>query len=134
MKIEVSEFTGKGMSRVYENQKWTVGIKNWKPANDITGIDCLERHNETDELFVLLSGQCILIYANEGAGGLDIKAVAMEPLKVYTIPATLWHNTITQRDTKMVLVEDSSTGMANSDILNLSQEQIAVVKKLVPYS
>jgi ureidoglycolate hydrolase len=131
MKIEASEFTGEGMSRVYENQKWTVGIKNWKYANDITGIDCLERHNETDELFVLLSGQCTLIYAHEGSGGLDIKAVVMEPLKVYNIPATLWHNTITRRDTKMVLVEDSSTGMTNSDVLNLSQEQIAVIKKLV---
>ena len=28
------EFTGEGMQRVFENEKWTVGIKNWKP---ITG-------------------------------------------------------------------------------------------------
>jgi ureidoglycolate hydrolase len=130
MRIEVSEFGGEGMSRVYENKKWMVGIKNWKPANDITGIDCLERHNETDETFVLLSGHCTLIYANEGTGGLDARAVVMEPFKVYTIPATLWHNTITRRDTKMVLIEDSGTGPANSDVLALSPEQIAAIRKL----
>ena len=41
MEILQYEFTGEGMHRVFENEKWTVGIKNWKPANDITGIDNL---------------------------------------------------------------------------------------------
>ena len=130
MKIEVKEFSGEGMSRVYENQKWMVGIKNWKPANDVSGIDCVERHNETDELFVLLSGQCTLIYANENGGNLDIQAVKMEPFKVYNIPAGLWHNTVTRKDTKMALIEDSSTGSHNSDVLSLKQDQIALVKNL----
>ena len=132
MNIEVKDFSGEGMSRVYENEKWTVGIKNWKPANDISGIDCLERHNETDELFILLSGTCTLIYANENGDGLDIQAVKMEPLKVYNIPATLWHNTVTRKDTKMALVEDSSTSSHNSNVLPLNGEQIARIKQLVP--
>ena len=130
MTIEVKEFSGEGMSRIYENQKWTVGIKNWKPANDISGIDCLERHNETDELFVLLGGRCTLIYANEKGQNLEIEALKMEPFKVYNIPATLWHNTVTRKDTKMVLIEDSSTGSHNSDVLSLKEDQIAQVKKL----
>ena len=131
MKIESYEFTGEGMTRVYENEKWMVGIKNWKPANDITGIDCLERHNKTDELFILLAGSCTLLYANETADGLEINKVEMEPMKVYNIPATLWHNTVTKKDTKMILVEDSSTSMENSDIYNLSAEQIETIKGLV---
>lgn len=116
MEILNYSFDGEGMQRVFENEKWTVGIKNWKPANDITGINNLERHNKTDELFVLVAGSCTLIYANEVEGGLDIKAVKMEPNKVYNIPATLWHNTVTCKDTKMILIEDSNTSMDNSDI------------------
>lgn len=131
MKIDQLTFEGEGMSRVFENSKWTVGIKNWKPANDITGIDCLERHNETDELFVLLAGRCTLIYANENSGNLEMGAVEMEQNKVYNIPATLWHNTVTQKDTKMVLIEDSNTGMNNSDILSLDEKQIETLKSLV---
>ena len=131
MKIESYEFTGEGMTRVYKKKKWMVGIKNWKPANDITGIDCLERHNKTDELFILLAGSCTLLYANETADGLEINKVEMEPMKVYNIPATLWHNTVTKKDTKMILVEDSSTSMENSDIYNLSAEQIETIKGLV---
>lgn len=124
------EFNGEGMQRVFENEKWTVGIKNWKPANDVTGIDCLERHNKTDELFVLIEGSCTLIYANEKEGKLEFGAVKMEKDKVYNIPATLWHNTITRKDTKMILIEDSNTSMDNSDILNLTEEQIAEMRSL----
>ncbi len=128
MKILDYAFAGEGMQIVFENEKWTVGIKNWKPANDVTGIDCLERHNKTDELFVLIEGHCTLIYANETGNGLEFGAVQMEKDKVYNIPATLWHNTITQKDTKMILIEDSNTSMENSDILNLNEEQIAKVR------
>ncbi|MDC3418543.1 cupin [Aquibacillus salsiterrae] len=130
MGIKTYEFNSQGMERVYENEKWLVGIKNWKPENDITGVNCLERHNQTDELFVLLSGGCVLIYANETEKGLKFNAVKMEPMKVYQIPARLWHNTITQKETKMVLVEDSSTSMDNSDILKLSETQIEEVQAI----
>ena len=130
MKILDYEFTGEGLHRVFENEKWTVGIKNWKPANDVTGIDCLERHNKTDELFVLVEGSCTLVYANETEGGLEFGAVKMEKDKVYNIPATLWHNTITCKDTKMILIEDSNTSMENSDILNLTEAQIAEMRSL----
>lgn len=130
MNILNYEFNGEGMQRVFENEKWTVGIKNWKPANDVTGIDCLERHNKTDELFVLVEGSCTLVYANETEGGLELGAVKMEKDKVYNIPATLWHNTITCKDTKMILIEDSNTSMENSDILNLTEAQIAEMRSL----
>lgn len=130
MKIENYTFDGEGMKRVFENEKWMVGIKNWKPANDVTGIDCLERHNQTDELFVLIAGSCTLVTANETDKGYVFDAVKMEPHKVYNIPATLWHNTITCKDTKMILIEDSNTSMENSDILSLDAEQIAVVRAL----
>ena len=131
MKIQSLEMNGEGMQRVYENEKWTVGIKNWKPANDITGLDCLERHNKTDELFVLLSGRCTLISAEETDGELKMEALEMEPFKVYNIPQSLWHNTVTQKDTKMILIEDVSTGMENSDILDLTPVQIETLKSLV---
>lgn len=130
MEIQKYEYEGEGLTRVFENEKWMVGIKNWKPANDISNTNCMERHNKTDELFVLLAGSCVLLYANEVNGELILSAVKMEPMKVYNIPATLWHNTVTRKDTKMVLIEDSSTGMENSDILKLNEEQIAKVKEL----
>ncbi|MGN7941645.1 cupin [Virgibacillus sp. 6R] len=131
MDIQAFEYSAEGMNRVYENEKWLVGIKNWKPANDITSIDCLERHNETDELFVLIAGKCELVYANETSNELHFEVVKMEPFKVYNIPATLWHNTITEKDTKLVLIEDSSTSLKNTDFFKLSNQQIEQIRKCV---
>ena len=131
MEIQKFEYKGEGLTRVYENAKWMVGIKNWKPANDISGIDCLERHNETDELFILLAGGCTLLSAEEGPKGLAIKAIKMEPMKVYNIPRGLWHNTVTTKEVKLILVEDSATGAANSEVLPLKPEQLAEVKRLL---
>lgn len=131
MKIESWEYKDNGMVRVYENEKWMVGIKNWKPANDIEGIDCLERHNGTDELFVLLAGSCTLLFANEKNGDLEMEAEVMEPCKLYKIPQFLWHTTVTKKDTKLLLIEDSATSSNNSDVVMLNPDQVARVRKLV---
>ncbi len=132
MKIDSVEFDGAGLSRVYENDAWMVGIKNWKPENDVSGIDCLERHNGTDELFVLLAGKCALLFANDKAeGGLDIQAEAMEQGKLYKIPKSLWHTTVTMKKTKLLLVEDSATSSRNSDVLKLDESQMASIRKIV---
>ena len=130
-KIQEYTYEGKGLTRVFENEKWMVGIKNWKPENDITGITCLERHNITDELFVLLSGRCTLLYANETEEGLKIEKVEMEPMKVYNIPTGLWHNTVTEPGVKLILVEDSACSGANSDVLDLTPAQLETVRALV---
>ena len=130
MEIKSYEFGEEGLKRVYENEKWMVGIKNWKPANDIANIDCLERHNETDELFILLAGECTLLFANQEAGKLEIQSVEMEMGKVYNIPKSLWHNTVTMKDTKLILVEDVATGSKNSDVIKLDEGQIAKAKIL----
>ena len=130
-KIQEYTYEGKGLTRVFENEKWMVGIKNWKPENDITGLTCLERHNITDELFILLAGRCTLLYANETENGLVIDKVEMEPMKVYNIPTGLWHNTVTQPGVKLILVEDSACSGENSDVRDLTEAQLDTVRKLV---
>ena len=130
-KIQEFTYEGKGLVRVFENEKWMVGIKNWKPENDISGLTCLERHNITDELFILLAGRCTLLYANETDKGLVIEKVEMEPMKVYNIPTGLWHNTVTEPGVKLILVEDSACSGNNSDILGLTEAQLETVRALV---
>ncbi len=130
MKIESYTYTGEAMKRVYENEKWTVGIKNWKPGSDVTMINNLERHNMTDELFVLLCGECTLVYGNEKNDKVEFTGMKMCPDTLYNIPRTLWHNAIMSKDAKIIVIEDVSTGMSNSDILELDEAQAAQVREL----
>nr|WP_314462955.1 cupin [uncultured Clostridium sp.] len=128
MKISEVQYDGEALKRVYENPKWTVGIKNWKPSNDIEQIGNLERHNCTDELFVLLNGSCTLVYAAEEENSLKLKTVEMRPHAVYQIPPSLWHNTIMTKEAKLLLIENSDTSMENSDLRDLTKEEVSSLK------
>ena len=128
MKILEYQYDGEALKRVYENAQWTVGIKNWKPSNDIDLIGNLERHNRTDELFVLLDGCCTLVYATEEGNHLNLVTVDMIPCTVYQIPPSLWHNTIMTRDAKLLLIENSNTSMENSDLRDLTENEISRLK------
>ena len=79
---------------------------------------------------MLVEGKCTLIYAEEKGEDLEFHAVKMEKGKLYVIPQSLWHNTITVKDTKMFLIEDVSTGNDNSDVRELTPEQIKTVQEL----
>lgn len=130
------DYDGEGLSRAYDNSSWMVGIKNYKPANGLDGTDSLERHNETDELFVLLSGECVLLYAEAVAScekqdcG-ELHALRMRPGKLYNIPKGLWHTTVTKPDAKLILIEASDTGSHNSDVLKLTESQVRAMKRLI---
>jgi hypothetical protein len=138
---------GEGLARVYENKAWMVGIKNWKKANDAEFFTEIERHRETDELFLLLSGSCVLLSALDSdlhsafeEGGVEVEkeggdlrfvAESMKPGQLYVIPAKLWHTTITRPGAKLALVEDPGTGAANSDVRVLSSAELDAARKAI---
>ncbi len=121
----VEEYSGEGLKRVVESGSWFVGIKNYKPFNDVDNLSALERHFLTDEVFVLLEGRCILLIdQSPDQSGSDIISVPMEKDLVYCIKKGVWHNTIVSRDVKIILVENRDTSMENSAMYDLSPEQI----------
>lgn len=122
--IHVHSFDEEGLKRVYDNGSWIIGMKNYKPANDIAKLDRLERHNRTDEIFVLTAGACVLLSAEDEKGILRFDSLNMEENKVYVIPRGLWHTTVTRKDTKLILIEASDTSEANSDVLIFKEDDI----------
>lgn len=131
MEILSYGYDGKGLKRVYENAQWMIGVKNWKPENDLSGLSCLERHNQTDELFALMEGECTLVFANEEAGKLVFQALPMERGKVYNVVRSLWHNTVTKPGVKLLLMEDPLTGMDNSDVRDLTGEELDTLRGMI---
>ncbi len=129
--IEQSQYTGEGLSLVYDEGEWVIGIKNYKAANDISALRTLERHTLTDESFVLLEGSCTLLVYDKERGSLTYST--MEPGSVYTISRGIWHTTVMKPNTKMILIERSGTSMDNSDLLDLPVEKIREAQKSLAY-
>lgn len=112
--VEILEHAGEGYLRLVDNAKWTVAGLNWAPRFDAGGLSRLERHNLTDEVFVLLRGEATLLV------GTDAARVRMEPLKLYNIPAGVWHNILVSSDARVLVIENSDTSKANTDYLDLA--------------
>lgn len=129
MRPGMYENNDEGILCVYKNEKWLVCIKNWKPDNDIEGIAHLEIHHSTDEQFILSAGKAILITAERKEGKFDIELTLMEKGKVYNVPKEVWFYSITQKDTKMMYIQDSNCSMDNSDFMDLAPAEIAYIQE-----
>lgn len=131
--VRIGQYDGDGLQCMVESADWFVGIKNWKPENDVQYIDMLERHLLTDEVFILLTGKCTLLVIDENdTAKFHFQYISMEPHKVYCIPKGAWHNTITWPGVKLALMENRNTSAENSEFMLLSsamREQI--ISKLV---
>ena len=85
-------YDGEGIECAYRNEKWVVCIKNWKPNNDIDGLEHLEIHHTTDEQFILISGKCIIITADRIDGKFNIELTPVEKGTLYNVPKERWQD------------------------------------------
>lgn len=116
--IQVYHYEGEGLQVSYDNGKWIVGVKNYKPASDIRFMDCLERHLLTDELFVPLTAGSKLVSLGLEEGAF-LQVQKMEVGRIYAVPRGLWHNAIMEPDGKIALIEQPGTGVDNSEFRKL---------------
>lgn len=126
--LEICEFTGIGYKPLIDYGTWRVAILRYIDELIPENIERVERHNETDEVFVLLAGQAVLFM---GEGNLEVTALyplMMEPLKMYNVKRGAWHCTVLSRDASILLVENRDTGSANTDYapLNIELRQLLV--------
>ena len=112
--IDIVEHVGEGYARVVNGAKWTVAEINHADRFDERKMSYLERHNLTDETFVLLAGEATLLV------GENAERVPLEPLKCYNVKAGVWHNIIVPPGTRVLVVENSDTCRENTDYLDLT--------------
>jgi ureidoglycolate hydrolase len=131
-KISVKASEAEGMQRVVESGGWVIGIKNYKLANDREHFDYVERHFLTDEAFVLLQGECTLLVDVSALNDrTDIRPLRMEAGQVYCVHKGIWHNMIMSKDAKLILVENSDTSSANSELYTLQDMEIKAIRRLL---
>jgi ureidoglycolate hydrolase len=121
--LEVREHNKEGYSPLVDFESWRVAILNF--SNDLLpeNIKAMQRHNETDEVFILLAGRCILFIGDGEDKISDIFAENMEPLKIYNVKKSVWHSHTLSRDAKVLIVENRDTTFDNSPFSPLTDTQ-----------
>ena len=116
--LDILEHTGGEYRRLVSNAKWTLASLNYAPRFDEKNIVDLERHNLTDETFVLLAGEATLL-VGEGA-----ERVKMEPLRYYNVRAGIWHAIFVSKDARILVAENANTSKDNTDYLDLATGKV----------
>ena len=120
--LEIREHNGRGFKPLITFGEWRVAILRFLDDLRPERIDSMERHTETDEVFVLLSGQAVLIIGGNGAQVEGIYPQLMEPGKIYDVKCKTWHTILLSQDASVLLVENKDTGELNSEYSCLSAE------------
>ena len=120
---------GVGFEPLVFTDKWQAALLNWEPLFDRRNLDEIERHIHTDEVFVLLRGRAVLFTRRDGE---RLQAVDMQPGVIYNVPAGIWHNLVTTRDARFLIVEDRDTHLHDTEIRPISADELSQLDAQLP--
>lgn len=120
--LETYDHSGHGYQPLIDSGEWRVARLNFTPGEQVLEF---QRHDETDEVFVLLQGRCILLLGEGAEQVTRIYAQEMQPFRLYNVRRGTWHARVLSADAKVLIVENRDTTAANSPKipLNLSQQE-----------
>ena len=121
--LEVTEYTAEGYRPLIDYGQWRVAILRYIDELRPENISHMQRHAETDEVFVLLHGRCILFLGAGDESVVSIHAQDMEPLKLYNVKHGVWHTHTLSDDATVLIVENQNTAAHNSPEIELSATQ-----------
>lgn len=121
--LEIKEFKGIGYLPMIDFGTWRVAFLRYIDELIPRNINRVERHRETDEVFVLLEGQAVLFMGMGDEQVEKLDPVVMEPCKLYNVKQKAWHCCVLSHDATILLVENRNTGLTNTDYCALEDDQ-----------
>ncbi len=128
--LDIQSYTGEGYKPLIDYQSWRVAILNYKDDSRVENISNMQRHNETDEVFVLLRGRCILFVGAGNEHVTEVYAEDLEPYKLYNVRRGVWHHHALSPDASVLIVENRETTLDNSPHASLDTAQRAKLVEL----
>jgi hypothetical protein len=120
--IEIKEYQGDGYKPLIDFETWRVAVLKYCDELLPENITKLQRHDESDEAFVLLQGNCTLFIAD---GKEEVGTIYQEPmklLKLYNIKKSTWHSHTLSKDAVVLIVENENTCLLNSPEIILNED------------
>lgn len=125
------DFDGQGYKKLFHHQNWRVSILNYIEELELDQIAYVESHQDTDEVFVLLEGSCMIFFAEtEDYKIKSFSALKMEKSKVYNIHTDIFHTHTLSKDAKLLIIEEEDTSDSNSPRILLNSKQREILKQL----
>lgn len=125
----IYEVERQGYAPLHRFRSWKVAGICYAERFDCRNLSRVERHLETDELFVLLKGRAALIVGGSAEHPANLRAVAMRREQVYAVPQGTWHHILCGAQAKVLIAEEAETGPGNSAYHPLSDGEIQRLRR-----
>ncbi len=127
--VDIGAWEGEGYEIVVDspNETWMTAIKNFTPTATLEGLTSLQKHPNSDEVFVLMQGQAVLLIAEGEDEITAIHEIPMQPYTVYNVRRNVWHGSLMAEDAILLIAENSDTVSVDKE---LTTEQKAGLRGL----
>lgn len=114
--VEIYDYNGESYRGAMRFGSWRVAYLNHGKPFMEENFEKIERHNKSDEVFILLTGKATLIIGEE------LNRIEMMPHKLYNVPKGVWHHIFTTEGTSVLIVENDDTGEENTEFLDVKSK------------
>ena len=126
--VQIGNFTDNGYQSVVTFGGWRVAYLN-NTTDAPSEIKYFERHVESDELFVLVEGNCKLLVSPTGFE--DLEVMDMEPLVMYNVRQTAYHAVQMQPGCRILIVENHDVSKENTLYHYMSVEEKEILETVL---
>lgn len=120
--LEIREHVDPGYKPLVDFGAWRVAMLHYSPDLLPENLTRMQRHNETDEVFVLLEGRCILFVGEGNETVTRLHAEDLRPGLVYNVKQAVWHTHTLSPYAKVLVVENRDTTYDNSPFTPLTPQ------------
>jgi hypothetical protein len=129
--IEEYRHSNEGYNPYLIGPKWQVAQLNFLPDLAPNAIKKIDIHHNTDETFLLMAGQAVLIAAEIQQNRIQYEVINMKPKVLYNIPKGCWHNVALSNDAEVLITEDANTHLGDYEFHYLKEEDQRKLYELI---
>lgn len=115
--IQILSSSQKGFDVVLSFDGWQIGMIRYSDVLKKATKERLEKHELTDEAFVLLKGKAS-IYV-----GIELEKTEMKTGFVYNIPQNVWHTITLSEDACVIVMENIKTEIHDKILLTQHKKE-----------
>ncbi len=128
--LEIRSHEGEGYKPLVDFGSWRVAVYRTPNGPDSGSLQRMERHLETDEVFVLTKGEGTLVLGGNGHELGPLARKKMDIGTIYNVKRCTWHTVVLNREASLLIVENRDTGDHNSEQVMLLAEQKQILLEL----
>lgn len=123
--VDIYQYSEAGYKPLLEFNGNNIAVLNYLEAARLKKLSSLEKHRESDEVFIPVSGEMQMITKNGG----EFTLTPLTPGKVYIVKKNIYHGLIMEEgSSSFVIRRTHPEGKKDVTLLELSSRQIKDIK------